>query len=163
MSSICSYSTTFEGPIITCCTAIILLLIIMQGSEVLATPFEKARSLLPKPKVDHLFHIKRHYINNTHKLKEALKDNIDMILHIAAEIVLVLSAIIMLVWLVHPMSLGFPWAYLENTLNAQWTFGQLIAITIWAPSIIEYIHSAFREYISSASRVAAANATSRWS
>ena len=162
MSSICSYSTKFEGPIITCCIVVLLLLIIRQGSEVLVAPFEKARSLLLKRKADHLFDTERHYVNKMHKLRKILKINSDMMLHTAAEIVLVLSAIIMLVWLAHPTSLGFPWGYRKSTHNGQWTFGQLIAITIWAPSIIEYIHSAFRKCITSASRMSA-NATYRWS
>ena len=49
-------------------------------------------------------------------------------------------------------------------MPSQWTFGQIIAVTIWAPFVIEWIYASFCEFPPSPSdaRVAKSGARNRW-
>jgi len=65
-----------------------------------------------------------------------------------AEFVLSFSSIIMLMRLIGPKSLDMAYfreahrTALQDLKASQWTFGQILAVTIWAPPLVEYIRSA---------------------
>lgn len=57
--------------------------------------------------------------------------------HGLAEAIFLVMAAFMIVIFSNPYSDGRPWQD-----NSEWTFGQLIAVTIWAPILIEFLYSA---------------------
>lgn len=134
------FNSKFEAPIITCCTIMLLLLVAMQGHKFFLKCYQRASSMLPEIPGLYLLRIERRRLDNFRNL-ESSETGIN-VFRAAAETILATAACIMVVWLGEPTRLGIACYYLASTPGGQWTFGQLIAITIWAPSIIEYIHSA---------------------
>lgn len=136
----------FEGPIVACSLTIMLLLIIWQGKDSITKALTKLRHLVSTEEVEmpdmgrqHSDKLSQTARSSTRTIASALHG----LRHIVADTILGTSAIIMLAWLADPKSRGFE---LNKT---QWTFGQLIAITIWAPSIIEFLYSACCKFYSS--------------
>ena len=136
-----------EGPVIACCAAIVLVPLIEQGSSSFIAWIGKTSSLLPEGMANYLPRTKQHKPGTMPNLKASIEAKVHHFLHLAAETVLASCASIMFAWLVTPNAFvtsvyDLAWWYPASFTTTEWTFGQLIAITIWAPSIIEYIYSA---------------------
>lgn len=59
--------------------------------------------------------------------------------HAITELTLVASTVIMIMWLINPETLGYAHSSsFDWVSNGTWTFGQIIAISIWAPALCEY-------------------------
>ena len=143
-----NYSTKIEASIISCCATVLLVLIIRQGRHILGEWYKSLTTIISK-RSEYSFPLKirpstYEKLSNRKLISRELTIRTT---HAFTEVILAIAAIIMLVWLAHPHSLGYKYVSLSNVQNTQWTFGQMIAITIWAPSIIEYIHSAFRKSV----------------
>lgn len=150
------YSTGFEAPIIAVCASVMLLLLLCQGRTKLSQAFVKIKQKMPErtvplPKLKRqgsptfLGSVKRIAMHWTAKAQNALHG----IRHAVAELLFVFMAMIMLFWLISPVTFTLYFFPRYRSFQAvawvedpKWTFGQLIAITIWAPAIFEYIYSA---------------------
>lgn len=131
-------TATLEAPILAFCVLIMLFSLLCQGG---ALSKIRARAVLPqrntRAQAPTLFS----------KTRKALATSSTWVWvtlrHGLVESLFVSMAAIMLLWLVSPSTFN---VYTDDepiwAQSPQWSFGQLMAVMIWAPTIIEYLYSA---------------------
>ncbi|KAK4546666.1 hypothetical protein LTR36_001884 [Oleoguttula mirabilis] len=138
-----------EVPILAFCIIVMLLLVSCQYHSALTSTTKMVRALLPEREVP-ILTLRRQTPTLLGELRKAVKTwskwTWDSLRHGVVESIFVLTATAMLAWLVSPSTFDAdatqqppPWQK-----NPKWTIGQLIAVTIWAPTLIEYLYSAVR-------------------
>jgi len=141
------YTASFEAPFVAISGCILLVLLFSQSRSALVRMFRKV-PLCPSwldvapPKLRYQEPSKVNEL--TRRMLFCAARVWKIIHHGAVEITLVVMAVVMLIWLVAPGAFGVNSAYdrISWRQDPQWTFGQLIAVTIWAPVMIEYVYSA---------------------
>ncbi|KAK5127929.1 hypothetical protein LTR85_005046 [Meristemomyces frigidus] len=142
-----SDTRALEAPILSFCVFTMLLLLLCQSHTALASSLNGIQAVLPRRST-----LMPTLTRQTPTPLDGLRTTATSCVrrawatlgHGTVESIFVLMATIMMAWLVSPSSFDVDTTYqlISWRHNAQWTFGQLIAFTIWAPTIIEYLYSA---------------------
>ncbi|KAK5174670.1 uncharacterized protein LTR77_001752 [Saxophila tyrrhenica] len=142
--------TMIEAPLIACCLSLLLFLVGKQVTKPISKLYARYTQTTQKPSNDqHRLPARSSTLNRQSSFYPALTKALSYY-HYAAEIIVVLAAIIMLIRLINPDYLNMIWflnskpTVFHDLQDSQWSFGQIIAVTIWAPPLIEYVRCAIK-------------------